>query len=184
MAPREVREPLEAFGAEAALTNARIAAVLSEIADLLEIKGDSSFKVAAYRRAADSVARSGVEVAAAYREGEPPRLRGVGGSIGERIAELVTSGRLAYHEALRAEVPPTLLQLLAIAGVGPRTAGEVWRTLGIATLPELESAARDGSLRQLRGISARTEARIIEGIGELPRATTATHAYRRGPRAR
>ena len=167
MAPRDPRRPLDAADPEASLTNARIAAVLSEIGDLLEIKGESSFKVGAYRRAADSVARSGVDVAAAYREGDPPKLRGVGGSIGERIEELVTSGHLAYHEALRAEVPPTLLELLAIPGVGPRTAGEVWRSLGIATLPELEVAARDGRLRQLRGISAKSERRILEGIGEL-----------------
>ena len=167
MAPRDLRRPLDAADPEAGLTNARIAAVLSEIGDLLEIKGESSFKVGAYRRAADSVARSGVEVAAAYREGDPPKLRGVGGSIGERIEELVTSGHLAYLEALRAEVPPTLLELLAIPGVGPRTAGEVWRSLGIATLPELEVAARDGRLRQLRGISAKSETRILEGIGEL-----------------
>jgi DNA polymerase (family 10) len=169
MAPREIPPPLGDAPEEAALTNARIAAVLSEVAELLEIKGESSFKVGAYRRAADSVARSGVEVATAYRSGERPPLKGVGGSISERIAELARSGHLAYHEALRAEVPPTLLELLAVPGVGPRTAGEVWRTLGIATLPELEQAARDGQLRQIRGISAKTEARIVEGIGELER---------------
>ena len=165
--PREFRQPLDDGDPDGALTNAGIAAVLGEIADLLDIKGDSSFKVGAYRRAADSVARSGVEVAEAYRAGDPPRLRGVGGSISERIEELVTTGHLAYHEALRTEVPPSLLELLAIPGVGPRTAGEVWRTLGIATLPELETAAREGRLRQMKGISARTEARIVEGIAEL-----------------
>jgi len=165
--PREFRKPIDDADPAAALTNARIAAILTEIADLLDIKGESSFKVGAYRRAADSVARSGVDVAQAYREGEPPRLKGVGGSIGERIEELVTTGQLPYHEALRAEVPPTLLELLAIPGVGPRTAGEVWRTLGIATLPELERAACDGQLRQLKGLSAKSEARIIEGIAEL-----------------
>ncbi len=153
--------------ATAALTNARIAAVLAEIGDLLEVKGESSFKVGAYRRAADSVARAGFEVAAAYRAGERPRLRGVGGSISERIAELATTGRLGYQQDLRAEVPPSLLQLLAVPGIGPRTAGEVWRRFGIATLPELERAARAGRLQQIRGISARTEARIVEGIGEL-----------------
>ena len=165
--PREFRKPLDAADPAAALTNARIAAILTEIADLLDIKGESSFKVGAYRRAADSVARSGIDVAAAYREGDPPKLRGVGGSISERIEELVTTGHLAYHEALRTEVPPTLLEMLAIPGVGPRTVGEVWRTLGIATLPELEQAARDGRLRQLKGLSAKTEARIVEGITEL-----------------
>ncbi len=165
--PRERTGPLEPTDPAATLTNARISAVLVEIADLLEVKGASSFKVGAYRRAADSVARSSVDVAAAYREGDPPRLRGVGGSIGERIEELTTTGQLAYHEALRAEVPPTLLEMLAIPGVGPKTAGEVWRTLGIATLPELERAARDGRLREVRGVSAKTEQHIIDGIEEL-----------------
>ncbi len=179
MSPREVRRPLEPLQprepgspdalvvGSAGLTNARIAAVLVEVADLLEIKGESVFKVGAYRRAADSVARSGVDLASAYRAGEAPPLRGVGSSISERIAELVTTGRSRYHETLREEVPPTLLELLAVPGVGPRTAGQAWRTLGIATLSDLEAAARAGRLRQIRGISARTEAHIGEGIGEL-----------------
>ncbi len=164
MSGRSPRPPLDDG---AAPTNARIAAVLREIADLLDIKGESSYKVTAYRRAADSVVRSGLDVAAAYRAGEPPRLRGVGGTLSERIAELSAEGRSAYHETLRDEVPPSLLDLLAVPGVGPRTAGDVWRTLGISSIPELEAAARAGQLRQMRGISAGTESRIIEGIGEL-----------------
>lgn len=155
--------------ADAPLTNARLAAVLAEIADLLDIKGESPFKVGAYRRAADSVARSQADVAAAYRAGRPPQLRGVGESIADRLAELASSGRLAYHDALKDEVPPTLLDLLAIPGVGPRTAGEAWRQLGIATVERLEAAARGGELRRVRGVSAATEARIIAGIGELSR---------------
>jgi len=151
------------------LSNARLAAVLAEIADLLDIKGESSYKVSAYRRAADSVAHLSIEVAQAYRAGTPPKVRGIGQTLSDRIAELSSTGRLAYHESLREEVPPTLMSLLAIPGVGPRTVGEVWSTLGIATLPELEAAARAGQLRQIRGISARTEDRIIEGIGELRR---------------
>ena len=156
-------------GATHFLTNARVAALLSEIADLLDIKGESSFKVGAYRRAAASVARSPVEVAAAYRSGHPPELGGVGRSISERLAELSATGTIAYLDDLREEVPSTLMTLLAIPGVGPRTAGEVWRVLGIATLDELEAAARAGSLRSIKGLSAGTESRIIEGIGELER---------------
>jgi DNA polymerase (family 10) len=163
------REARPALDDDAPLTNSRVAGILAEIADLLDIKGESSYKVGAYRRAADSVARCPVEVAAAYRGGEPPELRGVGDTLSERIAELSTTGHLRYHEDLREEVPPSLMDFLAIPGVGSRTAGEVWRTLGIATLPELEVAAREGHLRQIRGISAKTEARIVEGIGELQR---------------
>lgn len=165
--PRERTRPTADGGA--LLTNPRLAAVLVEIADLLDIKGESPFKVGAYRRAADSVARSSVDIAAAYRAGQRPQLRGVGGSISGRLAELATSGRSSYHDALREEVPPTLLDLLAIPGVGPRTVGEVWRELGIATLEELETAARAGSLRRLRGVGSATEARIVAGIEEASR---------------
>ncbi len=151
------------------MSNARLASTLAEIADLLEIKGESAFKVAAYRRAADSVARNAGDVAAAIAAGRPPALPGVGSGIAERLRELVASGRLAYLEALRDEVPPSLLEVLAIPGIGPRTAGDAWRALGIATLPEFEAAAREGRLRSIRGISARTEARVLEGIGDLVR---------------
>ncbi len=121
MSPRGLRSPLDDSGP---LTNSRIAAVLDQIADLLEIKGESSFRVGAYRRAADSVSHSGIEVAAAYRDGERPELRGVGGTISERLAELVANGHIAYHEALRAEVPPTLLEFLAIPGWAPGRPGK------------------------------------------------------------
>jgi DNA polymerase (family 10) len=153
--------------AAAFLTNARVAGLLSEIADLLELKGESSYRVSAYRRAAESVSRATVDVVAAYRAGQPPRLRGVGESIAGLIAELAEQGSIRYHEQLSAELPPTLLALRAIPGVGPRTIGEVWRQLGIATLPELEAAAREGRLREIRGLSARAEERILAGIGSL-----------------
>jgi DNA polymerase (family 10) len=146
------------------LGNARVAALLEEIADLLELKGESSFKVGAYRRAAESVAHSPVDVVAAYRAGMPPQLRGVGDSIAASLAELAEHGSIGYHERLAAELPPSLLAMRALPGLGPRTIGEVWRQLGIATLGELEVAAREGRLRQLRGLSARSEARILEGI--------------------
>ncbi len=167
---------------DGSLTNAGISAMLVEIADLLEIKGESAFKVGAYRRAAESVARSPLDVAAELRAGRPLELRGVGSSIAERLDELVTSGRIAYLDGLREDVPPTLRDLLAIPGVGPRTIGEVWRELGIATLGELEAAARAGRLREVRGLGARSEARILEGIAEAargPRAADAASARHR-----
>ncbi len=166
MSPRARRAPLPDGGGEP-LTNARIGEELREVADLLEISGASGFKVNAYRRAADSVARAGVDVAVAYRAGERPALRGVGASISERIEELATAGHMAYREQLRTAVPPTLLAWLAIPGVGPRTVGEIWRTLGIATLAELEAAAREGRLHAVRGVSERTESRVLEGIAQV-----------------
>ncbi len=151
--------------------------MLAEIADLLDIKGESSFKVGAYRRAADSVARSGVEVAAAYpgRRSAPAARRR---QTHLRAHRRAGNGRhdLAYLERLREEVPPTLLELLAIPGVGPRTVGEVWRTLGIATLAELETAARDGRLRQVRGISATHRGAHRGGHRRAAASPAAAHA--------
>ena len=85
-----------------ALTNPRVASLLTELADLLDIKGDSSFKANAYRRAADAVARSPVEVIPAYRAGTPPTLPGVGKGIAYKLDELASSGRITELEELRA----------------------------------------------------------------------------------
>ncbi|MEZ4597199.1 MAG: helix-hairpin-helix domain-containing protein [Chloroflexota bacterium] len=149
------------------LTNAAVATLFHEIADVLEITGEVPFKVGAYRRAADSIAHSPIDVLAAYRAGTPPRLEGVGRAIDEKLAELASTGRMAYHERLVATVPPSLVGFLQVPGIGPRTAGDIWRALGIATLGELELAAREGRLRSVKGISAKTEERILTGLAEL-----------------
>ncbi len=151
------------------LSNGELAAVFREMGDLVELKGDVVYKAVAYRRAADAIAHSPVEVARAYREGHPPKLPGVGLAIDRKLRELAETGGLQSLERLRAEVPPTLLEVLAIPGVGPRTARELWADMGIASLAELEGAARSGALRGRRGMSERTEERILEGIAALGR---------------
>ena len=153
----------------ALLSNDELAAVFREMGDLVELKGDVVYKAVAYRRAADVIAHSPVEVARAYREGRPPKLPGVGQAIDRKLRELSETGGLESLERLRAEVPPTLLEVLAIPGVGPRTARELWVDLGIASLAELEAAARGGALRGRRGMTARTEERILEGIAAIDR---------------
>ncbi len=125
------------------------------------------FKTVAYHRAADTIGRAPVAVARAYLDGRPPDLPGVGRAISDKVAELSRTGRLAYHEQLLAEFPATLLDLLKVPGLGPRTVRQLWATLGIADLEALRSAAESGRLRGLRGMSARTEATILEGIAGL-----------------
>jgi DNA polymerase (family 10) len=149
------------------LGNDDLARIFYEIGDMLEIRGEMAFKVGAYRRAADSMANSPVDIAAAYRAGNPPPLAGVGKAIDEKLAELADTGRLRFYERLRRDVPPSVVTLLAIPGLGPRTAGELWRQAGIASLDDLERAATNGELRGLRGISAKTEARLLDGLQQL-----------------
>lgn len=148
-------------------SNAELARVLHEIGDLLEIKGELVFKTVAYHRAADVIGRAPVAVARAYVDGHPPTLAGVGRATGDKVAELARTGRLAYHEALKAEFPATLLELLSVPGLGPKTVRQLWTTLGIADLDALRAAAADGRLRGMRGMSVRTEQAIVGGIDGL-----------------
>ena len=95
------------------------------------------------------------------------RSRASGQAIGDKIVELATTGHMAAHERLRAEIPASLVDLLRIPGVGPKTVRVVYEGLGIETLEDLRQAAEAGRLRGLKGISASTEQRILEGIEQL-----------------
>jgi len=149
------------------LGNDQLARIFYDIGDLLEIGGEVPFKVGAYRRAAESIAHATVDVAGAYRAGSPPTLTGVGRAIDEKLAELADTGRLRYYERLRRDFPPSVVTLLQIPGLGPRTAGELWRQGGISSLDELERAAKEGRIRGFKGMSAKTEERLLDGLKEL-----------------
>jgi DNA polymerase (family 10) len=125
--------------------------------------------VGAYRRAAESIGHSPVDIVSAYRHGLPLRLAGVGKQIDEKLAELADTGRLRFYERLRRDVPPSVVTLLEVPGLGPRTAGELWRQAGINSLEQLEQAASEGRLRGLKGMTARTEQRLLEGLKSLRR---------------
>jgi DNA polymerase (family 10) len=149
------------------LSNGELADIFHEIADLLELKGELVFKTVAYHRAADAIARQPVHVARAYREGHPPDIPGVGKAISDKIAEAAATGRVPYHDRLLSEFPTTLLELLRLPGLGPKTVRQIYTELRIATLDELRTAAEAHRLRDLRGLSARTEELILAGIAGL-----------------
>ncbi|MBA2382192.1 MAG: DNA polymerase/3'-5' exonuclease PolX [Chloroflexi bacterium] len=160
--------PADVLADEAAdLTNGVLGRVFHEIGDILEVQGEIPFKTIAYHRAADALARSPVDLVAAYRSGTPPKVAGVGKAISDKITELVTTGRMAFLERLRAEVPASLVELLRIPGLGPKTVRQLHEELGIATLDQLRTAATDGRVRTVRGLSERTEQLILEGISRL-----------------
>jgi len=148
-------------------TNAELARIFHEIGDMLEVKGELVFKTVAYHRAADALAHSPIDVGRAYRDGHPPRIPGVGQAISDKIAELVRTGSLAFHERLRRGVPPSLVALLEVPGVGPKTVRLLYETLGIESLEELRHAAEAGRLRGVKGLSERTEQSILAGIAGL-----------------
>jgi len=160
--------PADVLADEAAdLTNGDLARIFHEIGDILEVQGEIPFKTIAYHRAADAIGRSPVDLVAAYRSGDPPKVAGVGQAIGDKITELVTTGRMAYLERLRTEVPASLVELLEIPGLGPKTVRQLHEDLGIATMDQLREAAENGRIRTIRGLSERTEQLILEGIRRL-----------------
>ncbi len=149
------------------LHNGDLARIFHEIGDMLELKGELVFKTVAYHRAADAIGRSPVDLVAAYRSGSPPQIPGVGKAISDKLRELATTGRLAFHDRLKAEVPPSLVELLRIPGLGPKTVRQLHEDLQILTVDDLRAAAESGRLRELRGMSERTEALVLEGIARL-----------------
>ncbi len=149
------------------LSNGELARIFHEIGDMLEVKGELVFKTVAYHKAADAIAHSPVEVSRAYLDGKPPRISGVGDAIAGKIEELARTGHMAFYDRLREEVPPSLVALLEIPGVGPRTVRQLHDELGVETLDDLRRAAEAGALRGLKGMSDKTEQQVLTGIAAL-----------------
>ena len=159
-------------GGDAVISNAEIARIFTEIGDMLEILGEVVYKAVAYRRVADAVERYPDDVAGLFRRGEPPKLPGAGAALTTKLAELAHTGRLEYHERLRGQVPQGLLEILRIPGVGPKTVRLLATELGIDSVEALRAAAEEGRLRDVKGLSARTEANVLDGIGRMDRRTS------------
>jgi len=151
------------------MNNREVAAVFDQIADLLEIQGEQVYKVLAYRRAAQEIGSLGRSLQTIWEAGELETIPGVGKAIATKIDELLRTGKLEFAEKLAGEVPPGLVDVLKVEGVGPRKAARFWKDLGITTLADLEQAARAGKLRDMPGMGARSEERILKGIESLRR---------------
>jgi DNA polymerase (family 10) len=150
------------------LDNAAIARILREIADLLEIRDDNPFKIRAYRNAGDIVSNHPHEMAT-LDAGGLREIPGIGKDLAARIREIADTGDAEYHRELVAEFPPTVLDLLQLQGVGPKTVATLYRELDIRTLDDLERAAADGRIRALRGMGAKKEALIVRALDERKR---------------
>lgn len=153
------------------LPNREIADIFENIADLLQIKGENIFRVNSYRHAAQTVRDLPRDVYAIYEEGGLTDLPDIGKTIAAKIEEMLTTGKLDFYARLTAEVPLSLVEVLRINGVGPKKAKLFWDSLGITTVAQLESAAREGKLQVLSGMGAKSEQKIIQGIEAFARRT-------------
>ncbi|MDH3498232.1 MAG: DNA polymerase/3'-5' exonuclease PolX [Gemmatimonadota bacterium] len=147
-----------------------IARVLGEIAALLELQGENPFRVRAYRTAARTLSAYGGDLREARAAGALPELRGLGPATLEMVEELLDTGTCRMLEDLRDQVPPGLVDMLRIAGLGVAKVRQIHNSLQVDSLGELEVAARDGRLASLPRFGWKTAEKILKGIQFLRQA--------------
>jgi DNA polymerase (family 10) len=155
------------------MDNPEIADRLEALAALLELADANPYTARAYRRAADTIRDAAVPVAELVASGRARELRGVGPGIEARLRELVETGAIAELAELERDLAPDLVGLGRYLGLGAKRSVELARALGVRTADEFRAAATAGRLRAVRGIGAKTEARLLEALAHEP-----------GPRAR
>jgi DNA polymerase (family 10) len=146
--------------------NGDLADRLDLLADLSEILGEQSFRVAAYRRAATRIRDTASSVAELALEGKAKELPDIGKTIEAKIVEVIETGDMEALAKRRAEVPGEVASFMRLPGLGPKTAARIWRELGVTTLAELKAAAEGEQLRTLSGMGAATEAKILKALAE------------------
>lgn len=149
------------------LENVEIAWMFGEIADLLELKGESVFKVRAYRKGAKIIANLPDPVSDLIAGRKFQDIPGIGQAIAAKTEELLTKGKIEYHENLKREIPQGLREMTAIPGIGPKMAQELYKKLGLKSVEDLEKAARDRKISSLPGMGSKTEMNILRGIEML-----------------
>ncbi|MBI5198277.1 MAG: histidinol-phosphatase, partial [Nitrospirae bacterium] len=138
--------------------------ILEEIGVLLELKGENPFKCTAYHAASRTIESMEGDLAERVRNGTLQEVKGIGKALAEKITELVTTGKLAYHEELKQSIPEGLLEVIKIPGVGPKKAKVLHERLGITSVGELEYACIENRLLDLSGFGERTQEKILKGI--------------------
>ncbi|MGI8588738.1 MAG: DNA polymerase/3'-5' exonuclease PolX [Chloroflexia bacterium] len=151
------------------VTNTSIAGIMLEIAAMLELKGENRFKIQSYRRAADTLLTMPGDIRTTWRAGVLEALPNIGEAISGKIDELLRTGRLGFHEKLRAEIPPGVLALTAIPDVGPKTALALYESLGVGSVAELEKALEEGRVVGVPGIGPKSVEKLRESLEAVKR---------------
>jgi DNA polymerase (family X) len=142
----------------------QVAEVLVNIATLLDLKGENPFKSRAYLNAARALDTLSEPLDQVISEDRLGAIKGIGEGIQKKIVELVSNGRLAYYEELKAATPPGLVLMLEIPGLGPKKIKAMYQELGVETIEQLEQACKDGKVAALKGFGEKTQSNILEGI--------------------
>src|SRR5262245_45256153 len=146
------------------MTKEDVAAALVEYGQLLELKGEPSFRTLSYSTAARALLDYPGDFSALVAAGRVTEIHGIGSTLKAKIETLMATGRLPQLDALRAEVPPGLIQMLRIPGLGTKKVKALFDNLKVTTLAGLKAAGEDGRVAKLKGFGAKTQAKILDGL--------------------
>jgi DNA polymerase (family 10) len=149
------------------MTKDEVAEALDEIGTLLELKGENAFRTGAYHNAARLLQNLPGDLARLVAEGKLGDVRGIGDALSEKITTLVTTGKLPYLDELRASTPAGMVAMLRIQGLGPKKVKALHDLLQIDTVEKLKAACEAGEVAKQKGFGAKTQTKILEGIGQL-----------------
>src|SRR5919112_6778986 len=149
-----------------------VADVLEQIAAFLELRGENPFRIRAFRTAARAIGSFPGDLRQGLEDGSLAATKGVGPATLQIVAEIVTTGRASMLEELREQIPPGLVEMLAIQGLGVAKIRQIHEVLDIDSLPELEAAALDGRLAKLPRFGPKTSENILKGIAFLRQASS------------
>ena len=142
----------------------KVAEILVAIGTLLELKGENPFKTRAYANAARTLEGLSEPLAKLVAEKRLGEIKGVGAALEQKITELVETGKLKYYDELKASIPPGLIAMLDISGLGPKKIQALNKKLGVDSIEKLEAACNAGKVAELDGFGEKTQANILEGI--------------------
>jgi len=142
----------------------QVALILLEIGTLLELKGENPFKTRAYQNGARTIESLSEPLAKVVEEKRLGEIKGIGDALQQKITELVTTGKLKYYEDLKASIPPGMVDLLTISGLGPKRILILQKKVGIESIEALEQACKDGKIAELEGFGEKTQQNFLEAI--------------------
>ena len=146
------------------MKNIEISNIFSNIGELLQIRGDASFRIRSYEKAADIIEGLTVDVGELIEAGKFQNISGIGKTIEEKTREIIETGTCQAYEKLIAEMGLEVLDLLDIQGIGSKTASRLYNELGIKNLNQLAEALEDGKLQGMKGLGKKTLETISESL--------------------
>ena len=141
-----------------------VAEILKEIGVLLELKGENPFKTRAYVNGARTLEGLTEPLETLIQEERLGEVKGIGKALVEKITELVETGELEYYNTLKASIPPGLIEMLDVQGMGPKKVKAINEKLGVETIEDLEKACEAGKVAELDGFGAKSQEKILDSI--------------------